>query len=108
MKALFSLQDIWELLENGFQEPVDVATYNDLTQAQRDLLRENKKKDSKALFYIFQAVHESIFPRVATTTKFKDAWDTFQTAYQGMAKVKTTKLQMLRRDFETLCSKRVW
>ena len=26
-------------------------------------------------------------------------------AYQEMEKVKTTKLQMLRRDFETLCMK---
>ena len=69
-----------------------------------DLLRDNKK-DSKALFYIFQAVHESIFPRVAVATKSKKPWDTLETSYQGMEKVKTTKLQMLRRDFGTLCMK---
>ena len=69
------------------------------------MLRDNRKKDSKALFSIFQPVHESIFPRVVATTKSKQAWDTLETAYQGMAKVKTTKLQMLMRDFETLCMK---
>ena len=76
-----------------------------LAHAERDLLRDNRKKDSKALFYIFQVVHKSIFPRVAATMKSKKAWDTLQKTYQGMEKVKTTKLQMLRRDFETLCMK---
>eukprot|EP00253_Pinus_taeda_P026366 PITA_26366 len=98
-------QDIWDLVENGFQEPANIATYNALSQAERDLLRDNRKKDSKALFYIFQAVHESIFPMVAGATKSKQAWDTLQTAYQGMEKVKIAKLQMLRRDFEKLCMK---
>eukprot|EP00253_Pinus_taeda_P012472 PITA_12472 len=94
-----------DLVENGFQEPADVTTYNALSQAERDLLRENREKNAKDLFYIFQAVHESIFPRVAGATKSKQAWDTLQTTYQGMAKVKAEKLQMLRRDFETLCMK---
>ena len=76
MKALFSSQDIWDLMENGFQEPADGATYNALSQQEKDLLRDNRKKDSKALFYIFQVVHESVFPRIAVATKSKQAWDT--------------------------------
>ena len=76
MKALFSSQDIWDLLENGFQEPANAAAYNALSQQERDFLRDNKKKDSKPLFYIFKAVHESIFPRVVAATKSKQAWDT--------------------------------
>ena len=91
-------------MEHGFQEPTDVAAYNALKQAQRDLLRENNK-DSETLFYIFQAVHESIFLRIAAAAKSKEAWDTLEKAYQGMEKVKTTKIQMLRRYFETLCMK---
>ena len=93
------------MVENGFQGLADAAAYNALSQVERDLLRDNMKKDAKALFYIFEPVHESIFPRVATTTKSKQAWDTLQTAYQGMAKVKKAKLQMLRRYFETFCMK---
>ena len=62
-------------MDNGFQEPPDAATYNVLFQVERDLLRDNMKKDSKSLFYIFQAVHESIFLRVAATMKSKKAWD---------------------------------
>lgn len=105
MKALFFSQKNWDLVENGFQDPADATTYNALSQQERDVLREKRNKDSKALFYIFQAVHESIFPRIAAVTKSKKAWDILQTAYQGMAKVKTAKLQMLRRDFEILCMK---
>ena len=99
MNTMFSSQDIWELVENGFQEPADAIAYNALTQAKRDVLRDNKKKESKSLFYIFQEIHGCIFPRVTAVTKSKEEWDTLQTAYQGMAKVKTTKHQMLRSLF---------
>ena len=76
-----------------------------LTTTKRDLLRDNRKKYLNVLFYLYQAIRESIFPRVTTTKKSKEAWYTLQTAYQGIAKVKTTKLEMMRRDFETLCMK---
>ena len=54
---------------------------------------------------MYQAVHESVFPRIVASNRSKEAWKTLKTAYQGMEKVKTTKLQLLRRDFETLCMK---
>ncbi|KAH0657479.1 hypothetical protein KY289_026227 [Solanum tuberosum] len=50
MKTLFKSQELWDLVEKGYAEE---------DEAQR--LRENKKKDSKALFYIQQAMHDSIF-----------------------------------------------
>ena len=69
-----------------------------ITHEDKDLLKSNKKKDSKALFYLNQAIHESIFPRIASVKKYKEAWDTLQTAYQGMEKVNTTKLQLDRKS----------
>ena len=71
MKVLFCSQDIWDLVENGFLDPANATTYNALAQAKKDLLRDNKKKDSKDFLYIFQAVHETIFPRIAVATKSK-------------------------------------
>ena len=68
-------------------------------------MKSNRKKESKALYYLYQAVNESVFPRIAAAKRSKDAWETLKEAYQGMEKVKTTKLQLLRRDFETLCMK---
>ena len=42
MKTLFKSQDLWDLVENGYSEPDDDEAR----------LKENKKKDSKALFFI--------------------------------------------------------
>ena len=57
------------------------------------------------MFYIRQAMHESILPRVAAKTNAKQAWDTLETAYKGLDKVRTSKLQILRRNFESLSMK---
>ncbi|RVW83084.1 Retrovirus-related Pol polyprotein from transposon TNT 1-94 [Vitis vinifera] len=91
MKTLFKYQDLWDLVENGYPYPDEEAR-----------LKENTKKDSKALFFIQQVVHESIFSKIAAATTAKEAWTTLKTAFQGSSKVITVKLQSLRRDFETL------
>ena len=57
------------------------------------------------MFYIHQAMHESILPIVVAAFNTKQAWDTLETAYHGLSKVKTSKLQILRRDFESLSMK---
>ena len=105
MKALFRDRDVWEIVQHGFAELVNLTTYNNLTQAKKDILREQRKKDGKALFYIHQAMHESILPRVAATITSKEAWGAMETSYQGLYKVKTSKLQILRRDIEYLSVK---
>eukprot|EP00253_Pinus_taeda_P025372 PITA_25372 len=102
MKALFACQDLWELVQDGFDEPADVNEFNRLTQGEKDLLKSNRKKDSKAFVFLYQAVDQSVFPRIAAAKTSKEAWQNLKTAYQGMEKVKTTKLQLLRRDFENL------
>ena len=105
MKALFRGQDIWDIVQNGYAESADQTAYNNLSKAQKDILREERKKDGKALFYIHKAMHESTLPRVAATINAKQAWDTLETAYQGLDKVRASKLQILRRDFESLSMK---
>ena len=45
-------------------------------------------------------MHESIIQRVSEEITVKQAWDTLETTYQGLDKVKTSKLQILKRDFE--------
>ena len=66
------------------------------------LLKENKKKDNKALGLIQQGLRESIFPKISSAESSKKAWGTLETCYQGVTKVKNVKLQNLRRDFENL------
>eukprot|EP00253_Pinus_taeda_P012937 PITA_12937 len=105
MKSLFASQGIWELVETGYAEPADATALAALTVAERGQLKSDMKKDAKALFFLFPSVHESFFPWIAAATKSKEAWDILKTAYQGMEKVKTAKLQMLRRDFENISIK---
>ena len=76
MRALFASQDLSELVEDGLEELADEQAYSALTQEEKDFLKSNRKKDSKALFYLYQEVHESIFPRIAAAKRSKDAWDT--------------------------------
>ena len=105
MKVLFIGQDVWEIVQNGYAKPTDQMAYNNLTQDQKDTMREQRKKDGKYFLYIHQAMHEIIVPRVAATTTSKQSWDTLETSYQGFGKVKTSKLQILRRYFESLAMK---
>ena len=71
MRALFLSQDLWEFFEDGFEEPANEEEFDDLTQAEREMLKSNKKKDSKSLFLLYQAVHESVFPRIATAKRIQ-------------------------------------
>lgn len=73
-------------------EPEKHVSYNALTQAEKNVFKDQRKKDGNALFYIHQAMHESILTRVAAAKKVKEAWDILHISYQGMDKVKTAKL----------------
>ncbi|KAI0526922.1 hypothetical protein KFK09_002516 [Dendrobium nobile] len=91
MKTLFKSQDLWDLVVNGVQIGEDEGRNND-----------NKKKDSKALFFIQQAMDDSVFSRISMAETSKEAWDILEKEFQGSLRVKTVKLQSMRRDFETM------
>ena len=40
MKALFRGRDVWEIVQHGYVEPADMTAYNNLTQDEKDVLRE--------------------------------------------------------------------
>ena len=60
MKTLFCSQELWDLVENSFTEAPYQAAYNTLSQAQKVILKEDKKKDAKALLLIQQEMEELI------------------------------------------------
>ena len=45
MKALFRGQRVWEIIQSGYAEPTNQAAYNNLTQAEKHALREQRKRD---------------------------------------------------------------
>ena len=102
MRIILRAQDLWEFVMIGYPEPANQAAELALTNAERVLLKENWKKDNKALGLIQQGLSESIFPKISSVESSKKAWDTLETCYQGVTKVKNVKLQNLRRDFENL------
>jgi hypothetical protein len=95
-------QDLWTYVIDGYVESVDAAAELALSNADHVLLKENRKKHKKALGLIQQGLNESIFMKIYSATSSKMAWDILETCYQGVSKVKTVKLQNLRRDFENL------
>ena len=58
--------------------------------------------NSKALDAIFCGVSPDEFHRISHITVAKEAWEILETTYEGMKKVKDTKLQMLTIRFEEL------
>ncbi|XP_077221031.1 uncharacterized protein LOC143854809 [Tasmannia lanceolata] len=99
MKVLYGSQYLWDIIENDIEEPEDQAA---LTLQQLNELKDNRKKDTKALFFIYQAVDKVIFERISSMTSAKEACDTLYTSYKGEDKVKLVRLQTLRCEFDAL------
>ena len=99
MEVLFEFQELIEIVKEGFVEP---ETPTNLTTEEQRTIKENRKKDRKALFYIFQAIDSSIFDKVANSKTAKETQDSLIKIYKGVEKVKKVRLQTLRRQFELL------
>ena len=86
-------------MEKGFIVPENEAT---LTAAQKENLKDLKKKENKAKYLIFQSLDEDAFEKIAGTTSSKEAWEKLETSYKGAEQVKKVRLQTLRGEFESL------
>ncbi|XP_050890791.1 uncharacterized protein LOC127096240 [Lathyrus oleraceus] len=65
-------------------------------------IREMRKKDQKALFYIHQCVDMNGFKKIPDSTTVKVTWDTLVQCYGDDASVKKVKLQSLRKKYENI------
>ncbi|CAA0809141.1 Unknown protein [Striga hermonthica] len=99
MKALLGAHDVWEIVENGYEEPPDEAT---LSQQQKERLRDSRKRDKKALFLIYQALGDDDFEKISSASTSKEAWNKLQVSCKGVEQVKKVRLQTLRGEFESL------
>ncbi|CAJ2644227.1 unnamed protein product [Trifolium pratense] len=101
----------WKAIENGWEAPVvldkdgnkttEVKTVKDYSKDEDELALGN----SKALNAIFNGVDINMFRLVKRCTVAKNAWEILRKAHEGTSKVKLSKLQMLRTNFENLCMK---
>ena len=70
IKALLGAHDVWDVVEKAFIVPENEAT---LTAAQKENLKDLKKKENKAKYLIFQSLHENAFEKIAGRTSSKEA-----------------------------------
>jgi hypothetical protein len=85
MRALLGAQDAWEVVEKGYDKP---ATTTNQTANQLKALKEMRMKDKTDLYYLFQAVDESGFEKIAGAATSKEAWDTLEKVFKGADRVK--------------------
>ncbi|XP_057540747.1 uncharacterized protein LOC130818601 [Amaranthus tricolor] len=102
MKSIFITQDIWEIIQDGYEQPKDAneeASWDDTKKCQ---YKQNKRRDHYALSIIYRGLHETILPTIMTATTAKEAWSTLETKYRGSEKVILFKLQSLWGQFDSM------
>lgn len=87
------------MVEKSYKEPQDETS---LSQAQKETLKDPRKRHKKVLFLIYQALDDDAFEKISDATSAKEAWDKLQTSHKGEDKVKKVCLQTLRGEFESL------
>ncbi|XP_050136616.1 uncharacterized protein LOC126612250 [Malus sylvestris] len=97
LRTIFVSYDLWSLIEDGYVIPLSIVA---LTEAHTKELKENIKRDAKALGVIQNAISDEIFPRISNETSAKSTWDVLEKVYRGSTKIRVVKLQFFRRDFE--------
>jgi transposase InsO family protein len=105
METLFTSLDVLEFVQNGYEEPASTEAEKSTEKAEESSqrLEELKKKkitDAGVLGMIQRGVSLSIFPRIMRAKTSKEAWSILQQEFEGDSKVRTVKLQSLKRDYE--------
>ncbi|XP_042396441.1 uncharacterized protein LOC121986542 [Zingiber officinale] len=99
MSVLLESEGLWDSVERGYKVPQERV---DQMEAQRTTMVEQKRKDKKTLFFIYKALDEATFEKVAEATTSKNAWEILQVAYKGDKRAKSIRLQILRGEFKSL------
>ena len=89
-------ESVWDAVDIGWTRPE--ATKSIWEKAALAAVNAN----SRALNTIFYGVSLDEFHRISHITIAKEAWQILETTYEGIKKVKDTKLQMLTTRFEEL------
>jgi hypothetical protein len=96
MKTYIQAQgfEVWKSIVDGYKEPVIPPT--------NENGRKLKLNNSKAKNAILNGLVDSVYVKVMHCISAKEIWDKLQNVYEGDTKVKATKLQTYRGQFEQL------
>ena len=95
METLFTSLDVLDLIKIENAQPKIGPT-----AAESEELKKKRIVDAGVLGMIQRGVSFAIFPRIMRAKTAKEAWDILQQEFEGDSKVRTVKLQSLKRDFE--------
>jgi hypothetical protein len=68
-----------------------------MSNVERQMLRESRKNDNKALFTIYQGLDETTLEMVAPTKTSKEAWEMLNKTYSGVEKTKKGTVASIKR-----------
>jgi len=85
MKTLLGTQDIWDIMETGYEEPTDDT--NQMV-AQIIALKKTQVQDKSTLYFLYNVVDESGFEKIENVASLKEAWDILEVAYRGNDQVR--------------------
>jgi hypothetical protein len=86
--------EVWQSVVDGYKEPVVPPTNEN---GRKLSLNNSKSKNS-----LLNGLGDSVYVKVMHCISTKEIWDKLQNVYEGDAKVKATKLQTYRGQFEQL------
>ena len=86
--------EIWQSIVDGYTTPVVPPTNEKAMK-----LGQNNSKDKNEFL---NGLSETVFTKFAHCKSAKDIWDKLQNMYEGDSKVKASKLQTYRGQFEQL------
>ena len=69
MKAFLGSQECIEIVDYGYDEPESREAEESLQEAQKQVLRNNRKKDNKAKTIIYQGLDEAMFEIISSAEK---------------------------------------
>jgi hypothetical protein len=95
MRFFLKSIDCWSIVETGWTKPADATL---------ELVPEKNARlsNDKALHALCQVLSPSKFARISNSESTKEAWQIFETTYEGTKLVKSVKLQMLISKFEEI------
>ncbi|GKV36122.1 hypothetical protein SLEP1_g44290 [Rubroshorea leprosula] len=99
MKAFLKGNDVWEVIEHGFQLPFP---QENPTVAQMKRNTKYNVGTDRALSFLHNAVANDIFPKVASCQNAQEVWEALKEEYEGSAGDKSVTLLALKQEFEML------
>ncbi|KAL2498042.1 Uncharacterized protein Adt_23592 [Abeliophyllum distichum] len=84
MKTSFLAVDLWNMFENGFEEP---ENEDGLSEVEKKEFKEGRQRDANVLSMLYRVVADSVFSRPMTANKANEAWEFLRKEYQGDLKV---------------------